>query len=211
MSDYLWDKTGEADPEVVELENLLGTLRHNPRPLRLPDELPSRRASARPRLAYSWTRMAVAASLLAALLAGAWALLSRQHATAPGVREVAGDRRVAPPGPPQAVTNATGGHQPPPDVQPIREQIAGQVVGSTPRRNERRARGTRSVNVRRGDNPRRRALPSNEAPRAAEIANNTITPEEAQRQLLLALQITSANLKYAQQQVREISGDSARR
>ena len=34
--DYLWDKTGEPDPEVQELEEILGTLRYQPRPLEIP-------------------------------------------------------------------------------------------------------------------------------------------------------------------------------
>ena len=38
MSDYLWDKSGEADAEVERLELLLGSLRHQPRPLELPAE-----------------------------------------------------------------------------------------------------------------------------------------------------------------------------
>ena len=34
--DYLWDKSGEPDPEVQKLEEILGTLRYQPRPLNLP-------------------------------------------------------------------------------------------------------------------------------------------------------------------------------
>lgn len=33
MSDYLWDKTGEPEEDVAQLENLLGALKHRPRPL----------------------------------------------------------------------------------------------------------------------------------------------------------------------------------
>ena len=33
---YLWDRTGEPDAEVQELEDLLGTLRYQPRPLEIP-------------------------------------------------------------------------------------------------------------------------------------------------------------------------------
>ena len=33
---YLWDRTGEPDAEVQELEELLGSLRYQPRPLELP-------------------------------------------------------------------------------------------------------------------------------------------------------------------------------
>jgi hypothetical protein len=43
MSDYLWDKTGARDAEVERLENLLGQLRHRPRPFTLPDELTTTR------------------------------------------------------------------------------------------------------------------------------------------------------------------------
>jgi hypothetical protein len=35
-ADYLWDKTGEPDPEVKQLEEILGTLRYQPRPLEIP-------------------------------------------------------------------------------------------------------------------------------------------------------------------------------
>ena len=33
---YLWDKTGQPDAEVQELEELLGTLKYQPRPLQIP-------------------------------------------------------------------------------------------------------------------------------------------------------------------------------
>ena len=35
-ADYLWDKTGEPDPEVQQLEEILSTLRYQPRPLEIP-------------------------------------------------------------------------------------------------------------------------------------------------------------------------------
>ena len=34
--DYLWDKTGQPDPEIQQLEEILGTLRYQPKPLVLP-------------------------------------------------------------------------------------------------------------------------------------------------------------------------------
>ena len=65
--DYLWDKTGQPDPEIQQLEEILGTLRYQPRPLALP-----RQRSYFPLLA-------IAASLLLALLAaGVW-LSVRSH------------------------------------------------------------------------------------------------------------------------------------
>jgi len=61
--DYLWDKTGEPDPQIQQLEEILGTLRYQPRPLPLPV---ARRRSYVPVLA-------IAATVLLALLAtGLW-------------------------------------------------------------------------------------------------------------------------------------------
>jgi hypothetical protein len=40
---YLWDRTGEPDAEVQQLEELLGTLRYQPRPLEIPATINIRR------------------------------------------------------------------------------------------------------------------------------------------------------------------------
>ena len=55
---YLWDGSGEPDPEIVRLENLLGQLRHHGVPPELPALKPAR----------SWTSWAVAALSAAAAL-----------------------------------------------------------------------------------------------------------------------------------------------
>lgn len=65
--DYLWDKTGNPDPEIQQLEEILGTLRYQPQPLKLPQNLSLRR-----RRSY-FVGLAIAASLLLAVLAaGVW-------------------------------------------------------------------------------------------------------------------------------------------
>jgi hypothetical protein len=69
--DYLWDKTGQPDPEIQQLEEILGTLRYQPRPLALP------------RKRNYFPLMAIAASLLLALLAGGIWLRTRSHSEAP--------------------------------------------------------------------------------------------------------------------------------
>ena len=76
--DYLWDKSGQPDPEIQELEEILGTLRYQPKPLELPKELPtSRRWNYVPLLA-------IAASLLLALVAGGiWLRVRSQRAPQP--------------------------------------------------------------------------------------------------------------------------------
>jgi hypothetical protein len=78
--DYLWDKTGQPDPEIQKLEEILGTLRYEPKPLELPV---SRRRSYFPLLA-------IAASLLFALLAaGIWLRVRNQSAPQPQQANVA--------------------------------------------------------------------------------------------------------------------------
>jgi hypothetical protein len=78
--DYLWDKSGQPDPEIQKLEEILGTLRYQPRPLELP--VSHRRRSYFPLLA-------IAASLLLALLAGSiWLRVRNQSAPQPEHAEV---------------------------------------------------------------------------------------------------------------------------
>lgn len=75
--DYLWDKTGEPDPEIQHLEQILGTLRYQPKPLVLPNDLRvARRRNYFPLLA-------IAASILLALVAGGIWLRVRSRNEAP--------------------------------------------------------------------------------------------------------------------------------
>ncbi len=68
--EYLWDKGGVADPEVVELEELLGRYRHRGAPPELGRRRPRTRAI-----------LLVAASILAAVSGALW--LSRPSASSP--------------------------------------------------------------------------------------------------------------------------------
>jgi hypothetical protein len=65
--DYLWNKTGEPDEEVKELEEILGVLRYQPRELVLPKDL------SVPRRRNYYPLLAIAATVAFALLAaGLW-------------------------------------------------------------------------------------------------------------------------------------------
>jgi len=67
--DYLWDRSGEPDPELDRIEQELSRFRHRPRPLDLP-------AAPEPVL---WTRYAAAAAILFAVLAVfVWMSVRRQ-------------------------------------------------------------------------------------------------------------------------------------
>src|SRR5687768_2609305 len=74
--DYLWDRSGEPDPEIEQLEQVLGTLRYQPRPLELPVHV--RIVQCRAFL----PRIAVAAAV-ALMLAGGAAWLILQNPNAP--------------------------------------------------------------------------------------------------------------------------------
>ena len=69
--DYLWDKSGEPDPQIQELEQILAPLRYQPKPLELP--------VVRRRNYLSLA--AIAATLLVALLAGGLWIKSRKQQT----------------------------------------------------------------------------------------------------------------------------------
>jgi hypothetical protein len=74
--DYLWDKTGEPDPEVQELEELLGALRYRPKPLDIPAGLQVGRE--RSFFRDSAPRLAIAATIVMLLLGlGVWLGLQR--------------------------------------------------------------------------------------------------------------------------------------
>ena len=76
--DYLWDKSGPPDPEIQKLENLLGTLRYQPKPFEIPSNV-----SAPRRRNYFPLLAAIAATLLVALLAGSIWLRVRSNDESP--------------------------------------------------------------------------------------------------------------------------------
>src|SRR5262249_54966816 len=69
---YLWDRTGEPDPEIQELENLLGELRYQPQPF----EIPAHITVARRRPFFLPLTIA-AAIIMVAILSALWVHFSR--------------------------------------------------------------------------------------------------------------------------------------
>ncbi len=91
---YLWDRGGPADPEVVELESLLGRFRGAPRPLQLPGGRPGR---ARRLLAVA-ALLAAAAGVLWVVRSGAewrWRVERVEGAPLVGSRPLAGASPLA--------------------------------------------------------------------------------------------------------------------
>ena len=72
---YLWDRSGEPDPEIQKLEEILGTLRYQPRALEIPHHIqPGHRRKFFPALAIA------AAITLIAVILGLWLSFNRRQA-----------------------------------------------------------------------------------------------------------------------------------
>ena len=224
MSDYLWDKTGEAEDDVAQLENLLGALKYQTRPLDIPaNAMPAAAAApgthtTRPATIFSRPRLALAASLLLTLLAGMW-LVTRQ--SEPRQNElVKVEQRNATnenKGTEAAVVSNAGTDRS--DSAAGREQLKARedevVVLAAPARKPLR-RSRPFVTKRHKSQPRVEAFtpaPREELATAAGgegamrwQAEQPLTAEqrEATEQLMFALRLASAKLNYAQREVREI-------
>jgi len=68
MSDYLWDRSGEPDPEIRHLEDVLGTLRSKRLSQKWPGESNLRAMPGRAR----WVEAAFAAGLVVLMLGATW-------------------------------------------------------------------------------------------------------------------------------------------
>jgi hypothetical protein len=91
--DYLWDKSGQPDPQIQQLEEILGTLRYQPKPLELPQDPPRKRSY--------FPLLAIAASVLLAIIAGGVWLRVRSRNQAPPPSQAQMQKQVQ--RPPQTV------------------------------------------------------------------------------------------------------------
>lgn len=206
MSDYLWDKSGEADATVDRLEKLLAERRHEPEPLRLPPAIsPPAPRVRNPRYAYPQVA-ALAAAVVLAILVGVWALTTDEREGRENVSVAANDVRQKAPGgesarPPAPVVTA-----------PPVESTAG-PEGEGARRRARQApaaarREARTIKRAAGEPPAvaragrtsRGASPEGGGLTAggAEADSPALVERRlAKEQLMLAMRVTSAKLNVA--------------
>lgn len=212
MSDYLWDKTGEADEETKRLEELLGGFKFQPRPLELPDSPARRSSAARTRSLLSWPRLAVAASLAAALLVGAWLVLNERRATTNNAPPLAGHQDQpgvsAEPKQSPAVAPKNGGEDAPKNIDkptpvPPREEVG--AMRQTPRRPILARGGTKIRTPQANRIEAARHEKPGGTPGRRELIARQYTDEEraAAEKVMYALRVTSEKLAYARQQVQE--------
>lgn len=181
-ADYLWDKTGEPDPEIQQLEEILGTLRYQPRPL----EIPAGLHVGRERSFFRGFRnhaapLAIAAAIAMFLLGlGLWLGLQRLQRSPQQVVKSPDTPQVKPESPPNEKQNsAVAASTPAPEQKRIEEAPRHRVNPSLLARNSKRDRNT-----------------------VAKDQQLTLRQQQeaqaAKDQLMLALRVTSAKLNLAQ-------------
>lgn len=217
MSDYLWDKTGEPEEDVEQLENLLGALKYQPRPLEIPASAMPKVAARSTWMIFSRPQLAIAASLLLMLLAGIWFVTrqdepqKKQIATVNNGSETGGSTLPKKGAGTDEQTNdasnnnASGGN---PVAPKLREGKPSIMTASAPKVH----RAPRRLVIRRQKLQPRRSV--EDAPRELVASNDTVrweveqpmTPQqrEATEQLMLALRVASAKFNYAQREMQEI-------
>lgn len=187
-SDYLWDKTGEPDPDIQQLEEILGTLRYQPRPLEIPAGLQVGRE--RNFFRGSVPRLAIAAAIAMLLLGlGLWLGLQRlQRGQRPEIVK----------------TRVTPSMKPGPDVaqspNPENPNVATPSSQDQKRSEEPRHRVNQSLLARNSNRIRNTA-----------IRNQQLTAEEqrkaeaAKDQLMLALRVASEKFSFAQRKAQGLN------
>jgi hypothetical protein len=174
---YLWDRSGEPDPEVKELEEILGPLRYQPRPLEIPRDIRvDRRRSFFPAMAIA------AALVLFAVVLGLWFSFNRRQA-AP--LNQARDSRTD--------QNASAR---PPQVAPDNQASPATVAVSSPK----------PMAIQKRESPRNLLARNMGRGTRTQIRQPGLTPEELaeKEQVLVALRMVSAKLNLAQRKTQGV-------
>jgi len=127
---YLWDRTGEPDADVQQLEELLGTLRYQPRPLEIPATINTGRRR-------TFIPLAIAAAIaLLVLGAGLWIRFANSNQR-PLEQAVRGPQSVAPqetaPAPKELTANSSTSHEPR-EISPEGRNVKRNLISLKPHR-----------------------------------------------------------------------------
>ena len=184
--DYLWDKSGEPDPEIQQLEEILGTLGHQPRPLKIPAELQV--DHQRNFFRDFGPRLAIAATI-AMLLLGLGVWLGLRRLQRPGAQVAEAPKAAEP------------GHSPT-TAPALKEDTDPKLAISSPEREKSvelpRRQGNRAVVVRNSNRLRSQ-------PNSSQLAMSEQEGKAAKDQLMLALRLASLKLNVAQKKTQNIN------
>jgi hypothetical protein len=198
--DYLWDRTGEPDPEIQQLEEVLGTLRYQPRPLEILAGVGPRRE----RFSFSGfassfaSRLAIAAAIAVIVLGlGLWiglqkrsspefARVERSPATSSGTTQAIAPVPIAPNKAGQKAVTAAVDQGDKPRLRKVNPGLV--------------SRGVVAANANR---KRRPAMKDSEL-----AARERKEAEAAKQQLMLALRVASAKLNFAQRKTQGTNSEN---
>jgi hypothetical protein len=187
--DYLWDRSGKPDPEIQQLEDILGELRYQPRPL----DIPARTQTSRSR--FFFRGLAVAAAIAMIVLGlGLWLGMQRRQ----GVEFTKTDSN------PAEEENSTQAAASTVDEKKLSGLVASN--GAEKKRSRKRS----------GSRPSRSSLALNaDRTRPQPAGAGTLDPKElieaeaAKDQLMLALRLTSSKLNLAQKRIQGAGSDNS--
>jgi len=194
IGDYLWDRSGEPDPEIQQLEDILGTLRYQPRPLEIPADLqivPERKF-----FRGFVPGLAIAATIAMILLGlGLWVGLQRMQRAQPSAA-------AKTPGKP------AGSDNPNPSGAPSLNQDQDANVAGANKGNQNNTKASRRYRVNpslvAGNTNRHRGLVHQQLVKDSQVAMNEQKEAEAGKdQLMLALRVACAKLNFAQKKTLE--------
>ncbi|HSS21145.1 MAG TPA: hypothetical protein VLL54_13810 [Pyrinomonadaceae bacterium] len=178
--DYLWDRSGEPDPEIQQLEEILGTLRYQPRELEIPADLEVGRK--RNFFRMFTPALAIAAAIALLLLGvGVWFALQRLQ-TSPR-RELAKNPAIPTVSPNQSPAN-------------VKELVVNPDHRETPVEMPHASGDNQSVAT--TIKHRNRHTTVRSTVDESQLAANRQEAQAAKDQLFLALRLTSMKLNYAQ-------------
>ncbi len=176
--DYLWDRTGKPDPEIQQLEEVLGTLRYQPRPLAIPAQVQSGKNQSH------FSHFAIAAAIAVLVFGVGWWLLLTSRRAVDSARVHPTPAATAA-DPASVASKAVSGGE-----RAIRSAIRSTEDDKITQPRRRRGAQMLAGNVSRG---RRQVVKRYEA-----TTSERIEAEAAKEQLLLALRVASAKLSLAQ-------------
>lgn len=181
--DYLWDRSGEPDPEIAGLEKALGRLRHQPETLKLPAITPAR--------SPFFPALAAAAVILIVLTGGLWLALQRSNN-----EDKSGPRMVIA----SPVPGLMAGTKPPlvPDASKHHQAVTDRPSPPISTAGAKRKATTRPASA--GERAAVPVVARRVRPRASK-AETVREGEEATEKLMMALRFASSKLNLVQKNI----------
>jgi hypothetical protein len=195
--DYLWDKTGEPDSEIQQLEEILGTLRYQPRSLEIPADLPPNINIQRERKFFRGFApgLAIAATIAIVVLGvGLWFAQQRlQRNQSPEVVQTPNKPAVSTPTAPA-----------PGPVQDTSASVPGSLDQQHTDSPHRHRINPALLAGNRNQSPHaRKTLVKDLVKNSAVAANDLQAGAAAKDQLMLGLRVACAKINFAQKKAQE--------